>query len=212
MVLDFGCGEGGLVEALVERGFDAHGCDFAEELGSNERLLVIEQPYRLPYPDASFACVLSNQVFEHVQDYPLALAEVLRVLAPTGTSLHVFPSRYCLREPHTFVPFATIIQSRWWLALWAVLGIRNQFQQGKPAREVTELNYAFLRDHTTYHTRRRVLAHAREHFSVARFLSLEPLSIATSRRGRVVYAMARHGPRVAMLWRELRSRTLLLAR
>lgn len=212
MVLDFGCGEGGLVEAFVERGFDAHGCDFPEELGTSERLLAIERPYRLPYSDATFACVLSNQVFEHVQDYPLALAELLRVLAPTGTSLHIFPARYCLREPHTFVPLATVIQSRWWLALWAALGVRNQFQEGKSAREVTELNYAFLRDHTTYYTRRRLLAHAREHFSAARLLGLEPLSIATGRAGRTLYAVARHVPCVARLWSELRSRMLLLAR
>ena len=148
-VLDFGCGHGTLVEALLASRLDTYGCDFPAELGSMNRLRAIEEPYRLPFADRTFDCVISTSVFEHVQDYQLAFREIRRVLRPGAASLHLFPPRYWLREPHTFVPLATMIRGMPWLRLWARLGVRNQFQHGMSSHEVAELNRRFLVDHTT---------------------------------------------------------------
>jgi ubiquinone/menaquinone biosynthesis C-methylase UbiE len=88
-VLDFGCGD--LVQALTDR-YDAFGCDIVLD-HEDERLRRIEQDpvYRLPFDDASCDCVLSQQVFEHVQDYNAVLIKLRRILKPGGVSLHIFP-------------------------------------------------------------------------------------------------------------------------
>jgi SAM-dependent methyltransferase len=212
VILDFGCGKGGLVRAFSEAGFNAFGCDFAFEMSeqTDQMRALDESPYRIPFDDDSFDCVVSDQVFEHIQDYSAALREVRRVLYPGGASLNLFPPRYSLREPHIFVPFATVMQSRLWLSLWARLGIRNDFQQGKNSREVKNLNAAFLADHTTYYGRRELLTHAREIFPDARLLELETLATRPGRRARQLYALARHAPVLARIWSETRGRTLLL--
>ena len=106
------------------------------------------QPYRLPFEDNRFDYVISSQVLEHVMDYDATFGEIRRVLKPGGISLHTFPSRYVLIEPHTFIPLASVIKSRSWLRLWALLGIRNDYQAGKSAREVAKLNHAYLHART----------------------------------------------------------------
>jgi ubiquinone/menaquinone biosynthesis C-methylase UbiE len=181
-VLDFGCGAGGFVDGLLRAGLDAYGCDFSQQLGAgNGRLAAIEEPYRLPYPDGWFDVVVSEQVLEHVQDYEQAFREIRRVLEPSGVSLHEFPGRWVSREPHTFVPLATVIQGRWWLWPWARFGLRNQFQQGKTARETVEHNYQFLHEHTTYYGRRDLARHARRVFPGARLLDVEQLAVGGKR-------------------------------
>jgi ubiquinone/menaquinone biosynthesis C-methylase UbiE len=209
-ILDFGCGEGVMVEGLVAAGMDAHGCDFPDQLGTGERLNAIGVPYRLPYPDDSFDAVISFEVFEHVQNYDEALREIRRVLRTEGASLHIFPSRHKPIEPHVKVPLATIIQSRPWLLFWAMLGVRNRFQKGKSAKEVAALNERYLREQTTYYTSGEVLRRAREVFPNARLLTLEPLCARRSARGWMAYALARRSPTLAVLLAELFSKTLLL--
>jgi SAM-dependent methyltransferase len=45
--------------------------------------------FKLPFPDATFDCVCSDQVLEHVEGSPFdAVAETLRVLKPGGLLLH----------------------------------------------------------------------------------------------------------------------------
>jgi 2-polyprenyl-3-methyl-5-hydroxy-6-metoxy-1,4-benzoquinol methylase len=73
-VLDIGCGNGDVVQGWLDLGFDAAGCDFRFKPGARvESLrqaggisLIAPEPYRLPYDDASFDIVVTNQVMEHV--------------------------------------------------------------------------------------------------------------------------------------------------
>lgn len=58
----------------------------------------------LPFPDASFDLVVSNNVLEHVGDVPRALAEMYRVAAPGGRLLHCCPNYLVPYEPHYKVP------------------------------------------------------------------------------------------------------------
>lgn len=176
-ILDLGCGKGALVAYLRQQGHDAYGCDIAGSDASNfvpdqqaDGILrtIQPDPYRLPFDDNKFDCVVSDQVLEHVMDYDSTFREIHRVLKPGGISLHVFPSRYTFIEPHVFVPVATLIRNRTWLYFWALLGVRNQFQQGNDAREVTRLNYRYLNAHTNYPTRAEIRKHGR-HFSEQAF-------------------------------------------
>lgn len=168
-ILDLGCGKGGLVQSLRTKGHDAYGCDIPDPAASDfrpspdaDRLRVIElNPYRLPFDDGQFDCVISTQVLEHVMDYESTFDEIHRVLKPGGISLHFFPSRYTFIEPHVFVPFATVVRNKAWLYLWALLGIRNQYQKNKTALEVARLNHSYLHAHTNYLTQAQIRKHGR---------------------------------------------------
>src|SRR5262249_6418792 len=118
-ILDAGCGGGELMRYLSQEltdlapevkievsGFDVsdfspHG---ARDLADN--IQVIQTGEMWPYPDRSFDAVVYNQVLEHVADHRLFFRELGRVLRPGGISIHVFPLKECIYEPHVFIPFA----------------------------------------------------------------------------------------------------------
>jgi dolichol-phosphate mannosyltransferase len=84
-VLDIGCGSsriiGALPEASVAVDILQRKLRYARRF---KRALVHASGFALPFPDASFPCVLCSQVIEHVpKDSPI-LDELCRVLAPGG--------------------------------------------------------------------------------------------------------------------------------
>jgi SAM-dependent methyltransferase len=46
--------------------------------------VVLDDPYRLPFPDASLDVVVSSSVFEHSEMFWLLFVEIIRVLRPSG--------------------------------------------------------------------------------------------------------------------------------
>lgn len=72
----------------------------------DDRLALISDRDPWPWPAGMFDVVVSNQVLEHVRDHRLFFSELRRALAPGGFSVHVFPTRHCLVEPHLKIPFA----------------------------------------------------------------------------------------------------------
>lgn len=181
-LMDFGCGGGELVQAALSQGLDAYGCDFYDvkysressavgaELRETNRLRPILQPYRLPFEDASMDVVISNEVFEHVLDYPQAIAELHRVTRPGGVFLHCFPSRYLWLEGHIFVPLASMFRPRWWLWLWAALGVRNEFQKGMSVAQVVAANEHFLEHGTLYLRPGRIKREFGRYFSAVEYV------------------------------------------
>ena len=135
-ILDFGCGAGRTIKSLRALGYaNAYGYD----VGDGRTLLGVDRDrisvgsllnLRLPYEDNSFDLVVSDQVFEHVQDQVRVFQELWRITKPGGHGMHLIPARYMPIEGHIFVPFGGVIQHRWWYKLWALLGIRNQYQAG----------------------------------------------------------------------------------
>lgn len=116
-VLDYGCGDGTLVQLLRDAGFDAYGVDIrwpaadygpreASELGRGGFLRFYEEGGRLPFDDDAFDLVLSDQVFEHVVPFEQSVREIERVCRPGGRMYHHFPSRAVLREGHIGIPLA----------------------------------------------------------------------------------------------------------
>jgi SAM-dependent methyltransferase len=61
--------------------FDYTGVDFAPGKGVD---VVLDDPYTLPYADASADVVVASSVFEHSQLFWVLFLEILRVLKPTG--------------------------------------------------------------------------------------------------------------------------------
>lgn len=112
-VLDYGCGAGEIVAELRKRGIEAFGCDvfydggdYSSALGEGLRDVVRRMDGNvIPFEDASFDFVVSNQVMEHVADYDSVLSELERVLRPGGRMLTLFPEKGIWREGHCGVPF-----------------------------------------------------------------------------------------------------------
>lgn len=115
-LLDYGCGSGAVVRALLERGFDAHGVEAFYEGGSTRdaveasgllgtRIRELDHD-RIPYADAAFDMVVSNQVFEHIESLARPVEEIGRVLRPGGSFVLLFPSLEVWREGHIGIPFA----------------------------------------------------------------------------------------------------------
>jgi SAM-dependent methyltransferase len=115
-VLDFGCGNGFLVRLLRQGGVECYGADVL--YGGAQYDALAESGYldthtvreivdgRLPFDDKFFDVVVSNQVFEHVEQLDETIDELYRVMDDDGVGYHHFPSREVVREGHTGIPLA----------------------------------------------------------------------------------------------------------
>jgi SAM-dependent methyltransferase len=213
-VMDLGCGAGKLVQAARERGYDFHGCGLGlRDAHTNADDALVAQgilrdihrdPYRLPYDDCTFDVVISDQVLEHVMDYPTTLREVQRVMKPGGAFLHVFPPRYMPIEPHARVPLATMLRHRWWLKTWALVGIRNEFQTKMSAQEACEANHAYLTSHTNYLTKRQLRQQFGRFYTDVRFV--EDAFLKHRPRGGALVRLAKRLPFLCRIYSAVGSR------
>ncbi|MFC2092115.1 class I SAM-dependent methyltransferase [Elusimicrobiota bacterium] len=100
-ILDVGCKRGEIVSILRSAGCDCRGID--PQLRCD---IPLSGLYRLPrsgiYPfeDGFFDIVISNQLFEHINDIDTAIAQMDRVLKHGGIMYHHFPTSETLRDPH----------------------------------------------------------------------------------------------------------------
>lgn len=101
-VLDVGCGEQPLREAVTATGASYAGADIAQNSqGTVDHLCPVTA---LPLPDGAVDCVLLTEVLEHVSETRPAFRELARVLRPGGVIILTTPLLYPLHEePHDFV-------------------------------------------------------------------------------------------------------------
>ena len=164
-ILDYGCGPGRRVYELLDAGYkNVSGVDVIDYLelrepGDRERFHVAPDG-RIPLPDATFDLIISDQVFEHVMDQPRAWREIVRVLKPGGISVHVIPAKWQIIEPHIKVPFGglQVFKHYTYYYLWALLGVRNEFQTGRPPSRVAERNLEYARKELNYWSSRQYRA------------------------------------------------------
>ncbi len=90
-MLDLGCADGSVTVRVADAAgaAEVHGVEFVDAwaAGARERgidVLVADLGKPLPYDDASFDLIHSNQVIEHLQRTDLFLMEIRRLLAPGG--------------------------------------------------------------------------------------------------------------------------------
>jgi ubiquinone/menaquinone biosynthesis C-methylase UbiE len=107
-VIDCGCGEGGYIQELSRRyQVDCVGIEYLPEkvaeahrnpaVASRVTQADIEH---IPFGDASFDLAILNEVLEHVPSEAKALAEIHRVLAPSGKVVIMSPNRWFPFETH----------------------------------------------------------------------------------------------------------------
>ena len=135
-ILDFGCGIGISVSALLADGYNAFGVDVLEywdrdfdkywhiaekppaDVANRVRLVDLNDN-RLPFEDGTFDFCFSDQVFEHVFDYAATMSEIVLVLKPGAISVHRFPGPNQLMEGHIHLPFPVLCFCRPYLMFWA---------------------------------------------------------------------------------------------
>jgi SAM-dependent methyltransferase len=159
-VLEIGCGNGAILQSLLDAGYDAYGCDIIEgtyshfDTSASRTRAISLNPYRLPFEDGEFDIVVSANVLEHVTNKRETLLEIKRVMRPGGYTFHAYPSKWYLPvEVHILVPFASWMWPRvprWWLALWAIAGVRNGYQTGMDWRKVASDNHRFCAEAIHY--------------------------------------------------------------
>ena len=113
-VLDVGCGDAGALIAFAEKGATAAGIETFETSLERGRLRASDHGVAvdlkkgaaeaIPFPDKSFDLVMLDNVLEHVNDRPLTLREIRRVLKPGGLLYMVTPKPFSLyslwNDPH----------------------------------------------------------------------------------------------------------------
>ena len=120
-VLDLGAGAG-IVEQMNFRGLAGRVCG----IDLDDR--VLENPYlddarvagaeRIPYEDAMFDVVISDNVLEHLERPEAVFAEVGRVLKPDGVFLFKTPNKFhympliARLTPHSFHRFVNRLRGR----------------------------------------------------------------------------------------------------
>jgi SAM-dependent methyltransferase len=115
VLLDYGCGAGEIVRAANAAGIDAYGVDLFYDGGSYKgqaassgllgtRILELANGH-IPFGDGTFDVVVSNQVFEHIEDFSQPLEEIHRALRPQGMFINLFPTTEIWREGHIGIPF-----------------------------------------------------------------------------------------------------------
>ncbi|GAA2742505.1 hypothetical protein GCM10009868_12740 [Terrabacter aerolatus] len=102
--LDIGAAGGGNTRVLRQHGWDAvaleYGADGAEVAHGRGLATVRGDATRLPLADASLDLVMAFDLLEHLVDDDAAVAEVHRVLKPTGTYLVAVPADPRLWSDH----------------------------------------------------------------------------------------------------------------
>lgn len=172
--LDYGCGAGELVRKMRARGLDAWGCDTYYEGGDSQTLIGEDvRPYlvrmtdRIPFDTASFDCIVSNTVLEHVEDMDAVLAEIARVLKPGGASLHLFPHLECWREGHCEIPllhrFPRGAARLYYAAAWRALGF-GAHHKDKPIMQWSRDFCAWIDQWTHYRPLAEIQRLCSKHF------------------------------------------------
>lgn len=85
-VLDLGCGRGFLLAQLADAGLSGlTGMDVYDDVPTDRWDYARgDVTSGLPFPDASFECVIAGEIIEHVPDPDELLREIRRVLVPGG--------------------------------------------------------------------------------------------------------------------------------
>lgn len=111
-ILDAGCGLGGYLLLLKEKGYDVYGIDFSKDAISqlkkyNSSLNVqTADCEKIPFPDSFFDVYLSLGVVEHIEHGPLkALKEAQRVLKKDGLIIISVPYMNFYRRIKDFLIF-----------------------------------------------------------------------------------------------------------
>lgn len=116
-VLDIGCSAGFIADAMVAAGaaevigidIDVPGLSVAHARFGETISFICGDGSALPLPDRSIDIVVFNHIYEHVVDADAVVAEIHRVLTPTGCVYLGLGNRLGVMEPHYRLPFLSYL-------------------------------------------------------------------------------------------------------
>ncbi len=114
-VLDIGCSRGHILAQVARRvrycvGIDIDDLTMAEQ-GENFTYVRTDAE-KLPFASGAFDVILCNHVYEHTDRPERLVAEIRRLLSPTGVCYFAGPNRYAVMEPHVHLPFVSWLPKR----------------------------------------------------------------------------------------------------
>ena len=157
LVLDLGCGMGGLSTALALEGADVRAVDFNRHYCHITRLRGMRYGLdlapinaageALPFPDAHFDIVMCVDVLEHVRDPEALLSEISRCLKPGGLCQITAINRFAFRDPHYHARLVNWLPRRAadaYLRLFAHAKDNARFKDRQTLREMHYYTYRGL--------------------------------------------------------------------
>lgn len=113
-LLDIGTGSGHVISRIARECRSATSVNVTDERVVKEGYTFQQVPdVHLPFADASFDVVISNQVIEHIPPQETHIREIHRVLRPKGTVYLATPAKFALIEPHFRLPFLSWLPRAW---------------------------------------------------------------------------------------------------
>lgn len=151
LVLDLGCGMGGLSTALALEGADVRSVDFNRHYCHITRLRGMRYGLELapinaagealPFPDAHFDIVMCVDVLEHVRDPEALLSEISRCLKPGGLCQITAINRFAFRDPHYHARFVNWLPRRAADAYLRLFGHAKDNARFKDRQTLQEMHY-----------------------------------------------------------------------
>lgn len=179
-ILDFGCGNGEVVQHGRHQGLNMYGVDSFMRKGAKRILyeknllgdIVREiKDKKIPFEDGFFDLIVSNQVLEHVDDLPGVLDEIHRVLKPNGKFLALFPSKDVIREGHYGIPMSHWFPKKSRARFYYSYGLRKlgfgYMKKNKPARIWTTHAMNYLDKKTFYRPRKEIYKNFKSRFKIS---------------------------------------------
>ena len=151
LILDLGCGMGGLTTALALEGADVRPVDFNRHYCHITRLRGLRYGLELspvnaagealPFPDAHFDIIMCVDVLEHVRDPEALLAEISRCLKPGGLCQITAINRFAFRDPHYHARFVNYLPRRLSDAYLRLAGRSKESALFKDRQSLREMHY-----------------------------------------------------------------------
>lgn len=155
LVLDLGCGMGGLSTALALEGADVRSVDFNRHYCHITRLRGMRYGLELapinaagealPFPDAHFDIVMCVDVLEHVRDPEALLSEIGRCLKPGGMCQITAINRFAFRDPHYHARLVNWMPRRFADAYLRLFGHAKDNARFKDRQTLQEMHYYTFR-------------------------------------------------------------------